>query len=130
MALKGKHKKIAIGCGVAGCLGLVTLVVVLVLAGRAGSAFLEFGIGTDLSDYEDTIRDMDLDAARKERLVDAIAAVRLSVDRENNFSFFQWLRIDEEIQGMLRDGEIDDGEYTALLAEIRRMKEIQEIAAD
>lgn len=124
MAWKKKNKRIAIGCGVSGCLGLVVAVVLLVVA---GSAFLEFGIGTDLSGYEDAIRASGLDSAKKDQLVGAITEVRSSVDRENNFGFFQWLQIDQSIQDLLGDGQIDEGEVDSLLVEIARMKEIQGI---
>ncbi len=122
-----KAKQIMIGCGIAAFLAIAIFAVV---AYFGATAFFAFGVGTDLSDYRDAVRGMDIDAVTRDRLLDDFESVRLSLDEGNNFGFFQWLEIDDSIQGILADGKIDADEHDSLQAEIARMKKIQGIVDD
>ncbi|HKZ17153.1 MAG TPA: hypothetical protein VJ161_06790 [Geobacteraceae bacterium] len=117
-----KYKKILIGCGIA---ALFVVVVLSVAAYSMTTAFVKFGIGTDLSDYRDAILKMDIDSRTRKYIVRDLEAVRLSLDRKNNFGFLQWLEIDDSIQGIIADGKIVTDEYDPLQADIARMKKIQ-----
>ncbi len=121
------RKQTLIGCGIAALTFLLLLVVGRSLGWRA---FCTFGTGGDLSDYRDAIQRMDIGAGTKEELLRDIEAVRMSLDEENNFSFFQWVEIDDSIQGILADGKIDTSEHEWLRADILRMKRTQGITGD
>ena len=89
-----------------------------------------FGIQSDLSDYRDAVHRMDIAPESKELLLRDIEAVRGSLDGKNNFTFFQWVEIDDSIQGILADGKIDTSEYSWLQNDILRMKRTQGITGD
>ena len=121
------RKRALIGCGIAA----LTFLLILAVGGFLGwRAFCTFGIGSDLSDYRDAIQRMDIGAETKGQLLRDIEAVRMSLDEQNNFSFFQWVEIDDSIQGILADGKIDTSEHKWLRADILRMKRTQEITGD
>jgi len=121
--MKARH--ILIGCGIAALLA----VAVLFAAVYSGSAaFFKYGVSSDLSEYRDSVRKMEIDTKAKEALLNDFEEVRFSLDEKNNFGFFQWLEIDSSIQGILADGKIETDEFASLLAEIARMKRTQGIA--
>ena len=117
-----KYKQILIGCGIA---ALVVGVALSVAAYSMATAFVRYGIGTDLSDYRDAIVKMDIDSGTKKHILRDLEDVRLSLDQKNNFRFLQWLEIDESIQGVIADGKIVADEYDPLQSDIARMKQIQ-----
>jgi len=90
-----------------------------------GSAFLKFGIGTDLSDYRDAVQEMEIEAQQKDALLDDFERLRLSVAQRNQIGFFEWVEIDDSIRGMLADGMLDGRESESLRADIDRMHKIQ-----
>lgn len=120
-----KARQILIGCGIA---ALLAAAVLFAAAYSGSAAFFKYGVSSDLSEYRDSIRKMDIDAKVKEALLNDLEEVRFSLDEKNNFGFFQWLEIDDSIQGILADGMIETSEFASLLAEIARMKKIQGIA--
>ena len=115
-------KQVMLGCGIA---ALVALVVFSVTAYFGAGAFFRFGVGTDLSDHRDAIRQIDMDVEARTQLLGDLEDIRLSLDEQNNFGFFQWLEIDDSIQGIIADRRLDDDEYSVLQADIERMKRTQ-----
>jgi len=122
-----KTNQILIGCGIA---TLVAVVVLFTAAYLGAAAFFRYGVGSDLSDYRDAIQRMNIDSEAKKRILSDLEKVRLSLDDRNRFGFFQWIEIDESVQGIIADGKIEGSEYDSLLSEISRMKKIQGIEKD
>lgn len=117
-----KWEKIALGCGIA---ALVAIVLCALVAYFGGRAFFTFGVGSDLSDYRDAIEATQLDETTKKRLLDDLEEIRISLDDGNHFGFFQWIEMDNSIQGLIVDHKVNTRELEALRTEIARMRKIQ-----
>jgi hypothetical protein len=92
--------------------------------------FVAYGvIQKDLTEYKEAIERSNLDPKTREALIKDLDAVRLSIDQQSQFEFFQWLSVDTEIDKILNDRQIDVNELAKLKTEIDRMKKVQGLPA-
>jgi hypothetical protein len=116
-----------VGCGL-----FVVLIIFLIGSGLAWAwpSLIAHGvIQKDLSDYTFALEQSNLDPKIRDELIQDLDAVRLSIDEQNRFGFFQWISVQTEVEKILKDGRVDDKELPKLKTEIGRMKHVQGIQA-
>lgn len=119
-----KFKHVMLGCGGVVLFVLVVLILISVFAWRG---VFEHGVSTDLVDYKRAVQEMDIDDEIKSGILMDLSQIRLSLDKNNNFRFFQWITINSTLEELVADGNLSDEELFFLQTEIERMKKIQEL---
>lgn len=108
---------------VVGCVGVP--VVLMLLCGLGGilswHGLVSYGIATDLTEYQEHVRAMDLSPEVKKPLLERMDRIRNKA-RSASMSFWRWLDYDESIKSMLKDGSLDPDEVEALNRELDRME--------
>ena len=87
-----------------------------------GSAFVEFGITSDLEDYYATIDGSDLPMRDKRRLLQRVDALSDGVHEGTvRISLFAWIQHDEQIDACLEDGVITAHEVTLIERQLDKL---------
>ena len=108
---------------VLGCLGVLVLLVVLGIAGiaLAWKPFVAFGIASELTEYQEVVRQSELPEAKKTQLVQRIESIR-DRNRQKPMSFVRWVEYSDVLDNLLDDGELADDEVPALERELGRVE--------
>ena len=122
-----KTKKFFIGCGIS---ALVVAICILIVTYFGWKTFVNYGVSSDLIEYRETIKGIEMDPEIRTQLISNIERIRLSLDKRNNITFFKWLEIDESIVATIGDGKVDKDELTSLHVDIQRMIEIQNLSSE
>jgi len=87
------------------------------------TAFLRFGIGTDITEYSEQIRASDLDPDTAEEVLQRLTELRRKVrNHDVDVSLLRWIDHDEVMEGILEDGRVTELERVALLNELDEME--------
>lgn len=108
-------------------LKIVLVVIIFLLALGAGvlwrgwQSFVRFGVASDLSQYQATVSQSDLDPEVKRRLVGRIDLVRERA-RDKYIGFWRWLSYEQSFRTIFEDKRVSPDEVLVLERELYRLE--------
>ncbi len=104
-------------------LAIVACVILLAGVGvwRGWQAFVRFGMVNDLTEYQTTVSQSDLDPEVKRRLVGRLDLIRERA-RDKYIGFWRWLSYDESLKTIFADKRVAPDEVLILERELYRLE--------